>query len=293
MQEEKKKLLNDFNDTNVAYHKDKTVLDLFEEQVEKTPDKIAVAFEDEILTYKDLNEKASSLAKYLMDNKIKPESVIAIMINRSLEMIIGIIATLKCGCSYLPIDTTFPEERIDYILNDSQVSLILTSKTVNKGISEKYRTLDISLSNPLYNEKKTSQNINYSSSNLMYTIYTSGSTGKPKGVQISHRNFNNFLVGMNRIIDFSSNKTLLSITTISFDIFELELWCSLTNGLKLIVASDEEQNNFNALKKLCDKNNVNIIQTTPSRFNSILLNSKDLSYFRNFTDIEVIKTWEK
>ena len=283
--EEKHKILYEFNNTKMDYPSNKTIVDLFEEQVEKTPDNIAVVFEDQKLTYRELNEKANQLARYMQINGIKSNSIIGIMVNRSLEMIIGILSILKCGCAYLPLDSNYPKERINYILNDSNVSLVLLSNSTFSNINGNISKLNISLSESLYNIDNSNLNISYSSDSIMYVIYTSGSTGNPKGVMVSHKNLNNFLFGVKQNIDLSPNKTFLSVTTICFDIFALEVWGSLLNGLKLVVANEIEQNSAESINKLCIKNNVQIIQTTPSRFNDFLLDSDNIIFFKNLTDI--------
>lgn len=287
--EEKHKILYDFNNTKVDYPKDKTIVDLFEEQVNKTPDNIAVVFEDQKLTYRELNEKANQLARYLLKLGIKNNTIIGLVINRSLEMIVGILSILKCGCTYLPIDPLFPKKRIEYILNDSNVSLILSSNSIIEDIPDKYSKLNISFSEPIYDDFNTTNNLGLqiSTNALAYIIYTSGSTGNPKGVMISHYNLTNFLTGINRKIDFCSSKTLLSITTVSFDIFGLELWGAITNGLKLVLANEDEQNSAERIDKLCMLHNIQMIQTTPSRFNDFLLDTKHTSFFTNLKDIMI------
>ena len=121
----------------------------------------------------------------------------------------------------------------------------------------------------------------------MYLIYTSGSTGKPKGVMLTHDNVHNFIIGVSRHINFSPDKTMVSLTTISFDIFVLELWCSLVNGLKVVIANETEQKDIASFNELCIKNNVSMIQTTPSRFLAFLEDKNCLDYLKNITDIMV------
>ena len=284
--DEKKKILYDFNNTSADYPRDKTITQLFEEQVEKTPDNIAVVFEDQKLTYRELNQRANSLASYLRSQKIGRNDIVGIMVNRSLEMIISILAVLKSGACYIPIDPEYPQDRIEYMLNNSSAKLLLTFKRLENKVTFDNK-LFVELDNELYNSNKDNLiNIN-EPDDLAYIIYTSGSTGKPKGVMLKHSNINNFIQGMCNVVDFNSEKTIVSVTTISFDIFVLESLLPLQRGLKIVVATENEQNDIRLFNALCLKNNVNIIQTTPSRFQVLISNLNELDYLEGITDILV------
>ena len=284
--DEKKKILYDFNNTSADYPRDKTITQLFEEQVEKTPDNIAVVFEDQKLTYRELNQRANSLASYLRSQKIGRNDIVGIMVNRSLEMIISIVAVLKSGACYIPIDPEYPQDRIEYMLNNSSAKLLLTFKRLENKVTFDNK-LFVELDNELYNSNKDNLiNIN-EPDDLAYIIYTSGSTGKPKGVMLKHSNINNFIQGMCNVVDFNSRKTIVSVTTISFDIFVLESLLPLEKGLKIVIANENEQNDARLFNSLCLENNVNIIQTTPSRFQVLISNSNELNYLESITDILV------
>ena len=284
--EEKRKLLYDFNNTKTAYPKDKTVIQLFEEQVEKTPNNIAVVFEDKSLTYKELNEKANSLGHYLRQNNVSRNDIVGIMVNRSLEMIVSILAVLKSGACYIPIDPEYPQDRIEYMLENSNAKKLLTFEKLQNKVDFENK-LFVELTNELYDSNKENlDNIN-EPDDLAYIIYTSGSTGMPKGVMIKHNNINNFIEGMVKEINFSEGKTIVSVTTMSFDIFVLETLLPLQKGLKIIVANENEQTNASLFNQLCIKNNVNIIQTTPSRFQILVSETNNIDYLKNITDILV------
>lgn len=284
--DEKKKILYDFNNTSADYPRDKTITQLFEEQVEKTPDNIAVVFGNQKLTYRELNQRANSLASYLRSQKIGRNDIVGIMVNRSLEMIISILAVLKSGACYIPIDPEYPQDRIEYMLNNSNAKLLLTFKRLKNKVTFDNK-LFVELDNELYNSNKDNLiNIN-EPDDLAYIIYTSGSTGKPKGVMLKHSNINNFIQGMCNVVDFNSEKTIVSVTTISFDIFVLESLLPLQRGLKIVVATENEQNDIRLFNALCLKNNVNIIQTTPSRFQVLISNLNELDYLEGITDILV------
>ncbi len=284
--DEKKKILYDFNNTSADYPRDKTITQLFEEQVEKTPDNIAVVFEDQKLTYRELNQRANSLACYLRENGIEKNNIVGIMVKRSLEMIVSILAVLKAGACYIPIDPEYPQDRIEYMLSNSNAKLLLTFKKLENKVTFDNK-LFVELDNELYNFNKDNLiNIN-EPDDLAYIIYTSGSTGKPKGVMLKHSNINNFIQGMCSVVDFNSRKTIVSVTTISFDIFVLESLLPLEKGLKIVIANENEQNDARLFNSLCLENNVNIIQTTPSRFQVLISNSNELNYLESIADILV------
>lgn len=266
------KLTNEFNNTKISFQKGKTLQQLFEEQVEKNPEQTAVVFENQELSYRQLNHRANSIAKQLIEKGVGPESVVGVMIERSIDMIVGLLAVLKAGGAYLPIDIEFPEERISYMLEDSNAILLLTQK--------KYaHTFDIHamiIEEMVVDEQAENPSVQVTDSNIAYLIYTSGSTGKPKGTMIEHHSVNNFIVGMMNAIDLTDVKTILSITTVSFDIFGCEMYLPLLNGLKLVVASHLEQMDPSAFAKLVINNDIDLMQTTPSRINMILSSCDDL-----------------
>lgn len=283
---EKNMLLNDFNNTYSNYNSEKTIVDLFEEQVLKTPNKTALIFEDKKLSYSELNEKSNQLANYLINSGIKPGNIIGILLNRSLEMIIGLIAILKTGCTYLPIDPEYPANRIKYIIKNSNTNTILTNEKTFNLLDNSYKKINIELSSDLYNIYSIKNpGVKFTSDTIMYIIYTSGSTGLPKGVQITHKNVNNFINGAINAIDFSAEKNIVSLTTICFDIFVVETWLPFTQGLTVVLANEEEQLHLKSFNELCLKNNVNIIQTTPSRFTIFFEKKHNQEYLKNITEI--------
>lgn len=283
-EEEKNRILYDFNNTSLEYQKNETIIDLFEEQVLKVPNKTALIFEDKTVTYQELNKYANSLANHLRNLKIGINDVVGIMVNRSIEMIVSILAVLKSGACYVPIDPTYPRERIEYMLNNSNAKTLLTFKKLDNLIDFTNKVF-VELNNELYKSNKHNLQVINTPQDLAYIIYTSGSTGKPKGVMISHQNVNNFIAGLTRTIDFSNEKTIVSVTTISFDIFVTETILPLQNGLTIVLANENEQTEIKAFNSLCVKNKVNIIQTTPSRLGVLISDKDQLDYFSNVTDI--------
>ncbi len=282
---EKNKILYEFNNTKTDYENTLNYIDLFNIQVAKTPNKTAVIFNDCKLTYKELDEKSNQIANYLIAHGVKNNNIVGLLVNRSLEMVVAMIGILKAGAAYLPIDPTYPKSRIDYMLEDSKVSIILSQKELIKSLNLS-NAVPINLTNSnIYSYSKENVDIMISPNNFAYLIYTSGSTGKPKGVVINHNNINNFICGMCKKIDFSENKVIVSITTMCFDIFVLETLLPLQKGLTIVIASEEEQTMPKKLNQLCLKYNVNIIQTTPSKFALLLADENELDYVKNLSEI--------
>lgn len=283
---EKEQLLYGFNDTKMDYSSDKTISELFEKQVEKTPDTTALIFEDISFTYRELNEKANQLAHYLRSNGIENGNIVGIMLNRSPELIISMLAILKSGAAYLPIDPTYPENRINYIISDSNIDTLITSSNLNNEFIEVNNTISADLTNTdIFSNNNTENlsNINIPE-DTAYVIYTSGSTGNPKGVSISHKNVNNFIATVSRKINFLGN--IVSVTTFCFDIFVLESLLPLQIGQTVVLASDEEQNSPQKLNTLCMKYNVSMLQTTPSKM-SLLLYDTSLEFIKNLKVVMV------
>ena len=257
------------------------VIKYFEKQAKENPNDIALTFKGAHFTYKELNEKANSLAHLLRDNGVTNNTIVGLMINRSPQILIGILAILKAGGAYLPIDPEYPEDRISYMLEDSKTEILLSNKSINKNIKCK-KILNIDLNNSLYNEHKQNLKSISKPSDLAYIIYTSGSTGKPKGVMLTQQNYSNFYIAMlNRIkyLKQGSKYSIISITTVSFDIFGFETLISLTCGLHVYLTDYFEQKYTDYLANLIQNEKIDIIQTTPSVMRFHLDNAKDITKF--------------
>ncbi len=284
--EEKNIIIHDFNNTFADYPKDKSIVNLFEETVTKNPDKVALVSNKIKLTYKELNELSNKLAHKFIDSGISQNDIIGIMVNRSPELIISLLAIIKCGATYLPIDPEYPKDRIKYILNNSKAKLLLVNNNTINLVDDEYNKLDISLSvieSLEYSSDSINSKCNFD--DTMYMIYTSGTTGNPKGVTVSYGNVHNLIYAMKDIITFSPEKVMVSVTTICFDIFGFEVWCSLTEGITLVLANEKEQNLASYLNTLCLDNKVSIMQTTPSRYLKMLNEDDNLPFLHNLTDI--------
>ncbi|MCP4151745.1 MAG: AMP-binding protein, partial [bacterium] len=344
-EDERKQILYDFNDTTADYPRNKTIHRLFEEQMERTPDKISIIGkvkpvgnrgeenyklqaktknEKEIkkqigapgvggihksplqhtvqLTYRELNEKSNLLARHLKNKGVQPGTIVAIKIGRTAEMISAIMAVLKAGGAYLPIDPDYPEKRIKYMLKHSNTKIILKefgefnelndvkdlkeSKELGERgeFGEGIEIIDIHFihkSSANVETQPPAPGINHPASGLLapasslaYVIYTSGSTGKPKGVMIEHASLLNFIKAMTDIIEFKPDDCILSLTTICFDIFGLETLLPLTTGTKIIIGSSREQREPYAAGQLMEQERVSIFQSTPSRLQLLLSDEK-------------------
>ncbi|MHB1404429.1 MAG: non-ribosomal peptide synthetase family protein [Desulfitobacteriaceae bacterium] len=268
-------ILKGFNQTESVYDA-KTVSELFETEVRKSPDKTALIFEGKCLSYAELNHKANQLAHYLRTQGVGRNTIVGLLVKRSLEMVVGILAILKAGAAYLPVDPSYPHSRIDYIFKQSNVKLILTNIDNVEGTNLNCLFEDISFTNKEIYEGFDGANLEKTAepNDLAYVLYTSGSTGNPKGVMVQHTALCNLIHGIAQALDLG-DKTILSLTTISFDIFFLETILPLAQGMRVVIANEDEQVIPKQLLGLIHKYHVNMLQATPSRIKLILDESRD------------------
>ncbi|WP_164723270.1 non-ribosomal peptide synthetase [Chryseobacterium aureum] len=266
-----------FNDTAVDYPKDKTVADLFALQASRSPDEIAVVFDNENLTYKELDERSNQLARCLMEKGVGTEDLVGVCMNRSLEMITGILGILKSGAAYVPIDPDYPQSRKEYMLEDSEVKILLSDND-----SAQYKdNLDVIVLNKNWDlfdqvSRDKVQTI-ASPSHLAYVIYTSGSTGKPKGVQVEHKS----IVSLSMTCDYirlTDQTVWLSTGSISFDATTIEYWGTLLNGGKLVLTTTDSLLNILLFRTLIKENKVTTLFMTTSWFHQVV--EEDISVFQ-------------
>ncbi|HXS67974.1 MAG TPA: amino acid adenylation domain-containing protein, partial [Candidatus Polarisedimenticolia bacterium] len=265
---ERRQMLVEWNQTEMDFPRDKCIHELFAAQADATPKSVAVVCGNESLTYEELNWRANQLAHHLKFLGVGPENLVAISMERSLEMIVGIMGTLKAGAAYVPLDPTFPAERLKFMLEDSKASLLLTRSSEKERLGESQksiRTICLDADWRLISEESEDKlNVPVNSGNLAYVIYTSGSTGWPKGVQIPHRAVVNFLHSMRREPGLSANDTLVSVTSISFDIAGLEIFLPLAVGAKIVLATSEEIFDAADMQSLMRTHRATVMQATPS-----------------------------
>jgi natural product biosynthesis luciferase-like monooxygenase protein len=237
---ERRRLLGDWNDTAVDLRSWRCIHAQFEDQVERTPDAVALVFRDRELTYRDLNARANQVAHRLSRHGVGPDALVGICIERSLEMVVGILGILKSGAAYVPVDPSYPRERQALILEDSQVAVVLTQKLLERRLPQHLTIipLDASHEHPAHDDERNLAS-SVSPDHLAYVLYTSGSTGFPKGVMVTHRNVANFFAGMNALHADEPPGVWLAVTTISFDISVLEQLWTLTRGFRVVIQPEQ------------------------------------------------------
>jgi len=285
--DEQHQLLVEWNNTQTDYPNNTCIHQLFESQVERTPDAVAIVFENQQLTYRELNRRANQLAHHLQKLGVKPEVLVGICLERSLEMLVALLAILKAGGAYVPLDPTYPQERRAFMLQDSQVSLLLTTEKIVQNSLSPYgkaspNTIDNKEQFPINPEQltvicldKNWETINqentdnpkshFNPTNLAYILYTSGSTGFPKGVAIEHRSTVNFINWAQTVFNPEQLAGVLASTSICFDLSVFELFVPLSCGGKVILA--ENALHLPTLKAAKD---VTLINTVPSAIAELL-----------------------
>lgn len=262
--------LNDKNDC--AYPTSKTISQLFEEQVNLTPDNIAIKFKELSMSYKELNEKANQVATFLRTKGVKPNTVIGIRLNKSLEMVVGILGILKAGGCYLPIDLSYPQERVSFMLKDSKAKLFLTNKQHQNDLEIPIETylLDMNSKNDIYKNYVTNLECVNNPDDLIYIIYTSGSTGTPKGVMLKHRNVVRLIKNENFQFDFNEKDVWTMFHSVAFDFSVWELYASLLYGSKLILVPETTAKDPNKFLELLRSEKVTVLNQTPTYFYNLL-----------------------
>ncbi|MBW4560438.1 MAG: amino acid adenylation domain-containing protein [Mojavia pulchra JT2-VF2] len=269
---EQHQIFVEWNDTKFDYLQDQCIHELFEAQVKRTPHAVAVVFKDQQLTYQQLNTKANQLAHYLQKLGVAPEVLVGICMERSLEMIVGLLGILKAGGAYVPLDPAYPQERLAFMLEDSQLTIVLTqSKLFSRLPSHQGKVVYLDSNwQAIAQQSQENTASKVTPGNLAYTIYTSGSTGKPKGVQILHQAVANFLASMKQEPGLTAADVLLAVTTISFDIAVLELFLPITVGAKVVLASREVAADANQLIKLLAESGATVMQATPATWRMLI-----------------------
>ncbi|MFN2631811.1 MAG: amino acid adenylation domain-containing protein [Thermoanaerobaculia bacterium] len=264
---ERRQLLYDWNQTSRAFPHEKTVHGLFEEQAQESPDAQAVVFDRQRLSYRELNERANRLARFLRRLGVGPDVLVGLGVERSVEMVVGILGILKAGGAYVPLDPHYPRERVAFMLEDSGVAVLLTQRSLADGHADgPFKRVNLDTERvPI--EKESGENLESGArpENLVYVIYTSGSTGLPKGVAIEHRNTVALLTWAREFFHRGELKGVLASTSVCFDLSVFELFAPLVSGGSVILSR-----NVLELAELAARSEVTLVNTVPSAMAGLL-----------------------
>ncbi|MBW4546637.1 MAG: amino acid adenylation domain-containing protein [Symplocastrum torsivum CPER-KK1] len=274
---ERYQLLVEWNNTQADYPKQTCIHQLFEELVERTPDAVAVVFEDQQLTYRELNSRANQLAHYLQGLGVKPDVLVAISVERSIEMVVGFLGILKAGGAYVPLDPSYPHERRAYKLQDSQTPVILTQERLVASLPDhKASVICLDADWEVIAQQSSENPISETTvQNLAYVIYTSGSTGKPKGVMITHQGMVNHSVAIAKQFDLKNSDHVLQFSSMSFDIIIEELFPALLSGARVIFRTEEMLSSTASFLQFVEREQVSILNL-PTAFWHELVNGMSL-----------------
>ncbi|HLO85983.1 MAG TPA: amino acid adenylation domain-containing protein [Nostocaceae cyanobacterium] len=271
--QQQQQLLVEWNSTEKEYPNFQCIHHLFAAQVQRTPEAVAVEFENQQLTYRELDCRVNQLAHHLQALGVEPETLVGLCVERSLEMIVGLLGILKAGGAYVPLDPAYPQARIAYILNDAQVSVLLTTENLIAGLPD-HQTQIVCLDRDwsIISEQSADEPVSQvKTNNLAYVIYTSGSTGQPKGVMIEHRSLVNFSQTAHAQYEFSVNTRILQFASISFDTAAEEIYPCLTSGGTLVLRSDEMLSSVSAFMQKCTEWNLTVLDLPTAYWHQITL----------------------
>ncbi|HKP51514.1 MAG TPA: amino acid adenylation domain-containing protein [Chloroflexia bacterium] len=273
-QQEQQQVLVEWNNTYREFPHDKCIHQLFEEQVEKRPDAVALVFGREQLTYSELNSRANKLARHLRKLGVGPEVLVGLCVERSIEMVVGLMGIVKAGGAYVPLDPSYPKDRLAYMLSDSQAPVLVTQERVASGLFEDgageqgtqivyldkdWDSIEVESGTNLEGEETA-----VAPDNLAYTIYTSGSTGWPKGVLLEHRGLCNVITEKIRTYGVRPDSCVLQFVAFSFDVSVAEIFIALVSGARLCLGTPDELLPGPALVELMQRQGVTTILMPPS-----------------------------
>ena len=237
---ERRQLIEGWNETAAAYPRELTLSELFEAQCARTPEAVALVFNDTTLSYRELNERANQLARYLQRKGVGPEVLVGMLMDRSVEMVVGLLGILKAGGAYVPLDPSYPDERLRFMLADAAVKVLITQEDLLERLPREMPVISI---DRLWNELDAESDVNLepvtTGQDLAYVIYTSGSTGRPKGVEIEHRGVMNLISWHQRYYDVSASDRATQLASQAFDASVWEIWPYLTAGASVYIVDED------------------------------------------------------
>ncbi|KAA6451959.1 non-ribosomal peptide synthetase [Bacillus swezeyi] len=269
--DERSLLIETFNDTLAEYPKEKTIHQLFEEQAERTPEQVAIVFEDKKLTYRQLNERANQLARTLRAKGVRADRLTAIISKHNIELVVGILAVLKAGGAYVPIDPDYSEHRIQYILDDSNAEIVLTQSHLQQRLAHAGTIVQLDEESSYHEDASNLEPLSHAN-HLAYVIYTSGSTGKPKGVLIEHQGLTNYIWWAVRVYVKGEKTTFPLYSSIAFDLTVTSIFTPLISGNAIIVYGGEDRATL--VSSIVQDPRVDIIKLTPAHLQ--LLNEMNI-----------------
>ncbi|MCY9373994.1 amino acid adenylation domain-containing protein [Bacillus sp. T17B1] len=277
--EEKKQVIHEWNET-AKFEKLFSLQDMFEKQAILTPERIALICDDVQVNYQELNEKANRLAHLLIEKGLGPEQFVALALPRSPEMVASMLAVLKTGAAYLPLDSEFPADRISYMLEDAKPSYIITTEEIAARLPDDLSIPQLVLDQTVTQEavkhySPDNPNVSVSLAHPAYIIYTSGSTGRPKGVVVTLKSLSNFLLSMQEAFSLGEEDRLLAVTTVAFDISALELYLPLISGAQIVIAKKETIREPQELAQMIEYFDINIMQATPTLWHALVTNEPE------------------
>ncbi len=274
---ERRRMLEEWNETKVELP-ETTLPELFEAQVERSPEAVAVVFEGEELSYRELNERANRLAHLLIAKGVGPEDVVALLVPRSFEMVVALLAVLKTGAAYLPLDPEYPDARLKYMLEDARPRCVVTTEEMGVRLSagcmqvafdEEETAAALAQSSPS-NPRDDDRVRPLAPFHPAYVIYTSGSTGTPKGVVVTLGSLSRFASAITTCIDMAHGERLVAVTTIAFDISILELLVPICYGAEIIIAGREQVKDPALLADLLESKQATLLQATASHLRILI-----------------------
>ena len=297
--EEEQKLLYDLNTSEVDYPKDKSIIELFEQQVLLTPDSTALVYEGEELTYQELNERANQLANYLQAKGLKPQTLVPLFSDRGGDSIIGMLGIMKAGAAYVPIDLESPQARINYVLEDTNAKFVVSQSKLRHKITET-EVISIDTDKALLSKQSNSNpRIKVAPEHLAYIIYTSGSTGQAKGVMIEHRSLVDYVFGLKERTILETCKSFGLVSTIATDLGNTVIYGSLLTGGALHLFSKESVSNIEVIHQYFKRHSIDCLKIVPSHWKALrmdealLLPQKLLIFGGEVLSSEVLQSiWE-